>query len=60
MGKRSIEVSEAKSLLKLCEPTIIDKIRYEIQVGNHIFEVDEFFGENKGLTVAEIELKSRK
>lgn len=57
--EKDIEVSEAKSLLKLCEPTIIDKMRYEVQVGNHIFEVDEFFGENKGLTVAEIELKSK-
>ena len=35
---------------------IIDKIRYEIKAGNHTFEVDEFFGDNEGLIVAEIEL----
>tara|TARA_R110001583_G_scaffold11776_3_gene52847 strand:- start:3149 stop:3619 length:471 start_codon:yes stop_codon:yes gene_type:complete len=54
--EKEIPKEEAKSLLKLCEPTIIDKIRYEIEVGNHIFEVDIFFGENGGLTIAEVEL----
>lgn len=54
--EKEIAKDEAQSLLKLCEPTIIDKIRYEIEVGNHIFEVDEFFGENEGLIVAEVEL----
>ena len=53
-----IALSEAKPLLALCENGIIDKIRYEIEVGAHIFEVDEFFGDNLGLVVAEIELKS--
>jgi len=37
---------------------VIDKTRYLVKVGNHTFEVDEFYGENKGLTVAEIELSS--
>ncbi|MCL6293578.1 CYTH domain-containing protein [Jejuia spongiicola] len=55
--EREIEKHEAESLLKLCEPTIIDKIRYEIKVGNHVFEADEFFGDNKGLIIVEIELK---
>ncbi len=55
--EKEITQHEAQSLLELCEPTIIDKIRYEIEVGNHIFEVDIFFGENDGLTIAEIELK---
>lgn len=54
--EKEIAKDEAESLLKLCESTIIDKIRYEIEVGNHIFEVDEFFGENEGLIVAEVEL----
>jgi len=49
---------EAESLLKLCEKGIIDKIRYEIKYGKHIFEVDEFFGENEGLVIAEVELNS--
>ena len=32
--------------------------RYEVPMGNFVFEVDEFYGENQGLIVAEIELKS--
>ena len=51
-----IPLSEAKPLLALCEKGIIDKIRYEITVGKHTFEVDEFFGENEGLLLAEVEL----
>ncbi len=52
-----ISLMEARPLLALCEKGIIDKIRYEIEVGDHIFEVDEFFGDNQGLIIAEIELK---
>lgn len=55
--EKEITKDEALTLLKLCEPTIIDKIRYEIEVGNHTFEVDTFLRENEGLTIAEIELK---
>ena len=53
-----IPKAEAKALLKLCEPGIIDKIRYEVQFGNHVFEVDVFSEENQGLIVAEVELTS--
>ena len=45
-------------LLKLCEPGVIDKTRYLVRSGQHVFEVDEFYGENEGLTVAEVELSS--
>lgn len=51
-----ISVAEAKNLIDLCEPTILEKYRYLVSVGNHTFEVDEFLGENKGLVIAEIEL----
>jgi len=51
-----IPCEEAKTLLKLCEPGRIEKTRYYINVGQHIFEVDEFYGDNQGLIVAEIEL----
>lgn len=51
-----ILVVDADQLLKLCEEGIIEKRRYEIKKGDHIFEVDEFFGNNEGLTIAEIEL----
>ena len=52
-----IPLLEAEKLLKICEPGIIDKIRYEVPLGNHLFEVDVFSGENQGLVMAEIELK---
>jgi CYTH domain-containing protein len=35
---------------------MIDKIRYEVKSGAHVFEVDEFLGSNDGLIVAEVEL----
>jgi adenylate cyclase len=34
------------------------QIRFEVKIGNHTYEVDEFYGANEGLTVAEIELES--
>ena len=55
--EKEISADEAKSLLAICEPTIIKKIRYIIPTSNNLFfEVDEFLGENKGLLIAEIEL----
>ncbi len=56
--EKNIPVKEAEALLDLCEKGVMEKHRYEIQVGNHVFEVDEFTGENEGLIVAEIELVS--
>ena len=53
-----IKKSEAKELMKLCEPGVIEKRRFLIPSGKHTFEVDEFYGDNKGLVVAEIELRS--
>lgn len=48
--------AEATKLIGLCEPVILDKVRFEVPVGGHVYEIDEFYGENHGLTVAEIEL----
>jgi len=56
--EKEISLQEATALLPLCEEGIVDKIRHNIRIGNHIYEVDEFFGDNQGLVVAEIELKS--
>lgn len=56
--EKEIPVVEARSLLQLCEKGVIEKTRYEVKVGQHIYEVDEFYGENEGLTIAEIELQS--
>ena len=53
-----LSLMDAKPLLAICEEGVIDKIRYEIPAGKHIFEVDEFFGENEGLIIAEIELSA--
>lgn len=55
--EKEITLADAEQLLQLCEPGTIDKKRYRVKAGNHIFEVDEFFGDNAGLVIAEIELK---
>ncbi len=54
--EKMITVKEAEALFEICEPGIIEKMRYEVKAENHIFEVDEFLGENEGLTIAEVEL----
>lgn len=56
--EHELSLNEAEELMKLCEPGMIDKTRYLVRVGTHIFEVDEFYSENQGLVVAEVELKS--
>jgi len=56
--EKEIPIDDARELLALCEPGIIDKTRYLVQVGKFTFEVDEFYGENEGLSMAEIELSS--
>jgi len=53
-----ISLVEAKPLLALCEEGVISKIRYEVEVNEHTFEVDVFSGDNEGLIIAEIELTS--
>ena len=56
--EKEIKFDEAEALLKLCEKGILEKFRYEVPKGNHVFEVDEFHGRNAGLVVAEVELES--
>lgn len=56
--EKEIEVEDAENLLKLCEPGSIEKDRYLVEIGNNIFEVDEFHGQNQGLIIAEIELNA--
>ena len=56
--EKEIPLEEANQLLLLCEAGVIDKTRFEVKLGDHIFEIDEFYGENEGLTMAEIELES--
>ena len=53
-----IPLEDAQGLIGLCERGVIDKTRFLVKAGDHIFEVDEFYGDNEGLTVAEVELSS--
>ncbi|WP_294081550.1 CYTH domain-containing protein [Proteiniphilum sp. UBA5384] len=54
--EKEIPITEVEELLSICEPGVINKTRYEVKSGEFTFEVDEFYGENQGLVVAEIEL----
>jgi CYTH domain-containing protein len=54
--EHEISGREALELMSLCESGVIDKVRYLVPWGKHIFEVDEFMGENEGLVMAEVEL----
>ena len=56
--EKEISLVEAKALLQLCEKSVVSKTRFEISIGEHLFEVDEFSGPNEGLVIAEIELSS--
>ncbi len=53
-----IPCSDAVSMLKICEMSIIDKTRYEVKQGDITWEIDVFYGDNEGLIIAEVELKS--
>ena len=56
--EKEIPVEEVRALLELAEPGVIDKTRYLVKAADavHTWEVDEFYGDNDGLTVAEVEL----
>lgn len=56
--EKEIDKTEAEQLLMFCEPSIIDKTRFYVKSEHHIFEIDEFYGANQGLIVAEIELNA--
>ena len=56
--EKEIEMDEARQLMQLCKGGVIDKRRYLVKSGNHTFEVDEFYGDNEGLVMAEVELGS--
>ncbi len=55
----SIPLGEAQEMLdNLCETPIIEKRRYQVMYEGLTWEIDEFFGENQGLIVAEVELEA--
>lgn len=54
-----IPLNDAQEMLdKIAEHPLIEKIRHHVTVGKHLWEIDEFLGDNQGLVVAEIELAS--
>lgn len=55
--EKEITPEEALHLLELCKGGVIDKRRYLVKSGEHVFEVDEFYGDNEGLVIAEVELE---
>lgn len=56
--EQEIALDDARQLMKLCDPGVIDKRRYLVRAGKHTFEVDEFYGDNEGLVMAEVELSA--
>lgn len=54
----NIDINAAREMMHICERPLIEKKRYLVKVGKHLFEVDEFYGDNEGLIIAEIELQT--
>lgn len=54
----SISFDDARDLLKLCQGILIEKVRFLVRSGEHVFEIDEFIDRNRGLVIAEVELRS--
>ena len=54
--EKEIDMDEARHLMELCRGGVIDKRRFLVRSGAHVFEVDEFYGDNEGLVMAEVEL----
>lgn len=54
--EKEITMSEALELMPMAVGSIIEKYRHLVEYKGHTFEVDEFLGENDGLTIAEVEL----
>jgi CYTH domain-containing protein len=51
-----IPIEDAEAMLALCDGPIIEKVRHKVEYQGLTWEVDEFFGQNAGLVVAEVEL----
>ena len=56
--EQEIPFEDGEKLMTLCQEGLIDKTRWLVKSGEHTFEVDEFHGDNEGLVIAEVELKS--
>jgi adenylate cyclase len=58
VDRHELQVADARALLALCVGGKIDKRRHYVEHAGHLWEIDEFLGDNAGLVVAEIELGS--
>lgn len=56
--ERELPLEEGEELMGLCDANYIDKTRYLVDYKGHLFEVDEFYGANEGLVMAEVELQN--
>lgn len=56
--EKEIPFGDAVQLMDLCDGGVVEKVRHLVPFAGHTFEVDEFLGDNSGLTVAEVELRS--
>jgi adenylate cyclase len=54
-----IPAEQARELLAICLPAVIEKTRHRIDFRGHVWEIDEFHGANEGLVVAEVELTDK-
>ena len=52
-----VPLKDAEEMLELCQKPLIEKTRYEVRVEGRLWDIDEFYGENEGLILAEIELE---
>jgi len=53
-----LPLEDAQAMLALCSGGLIEKVRHDVSHDGHLWEVDEFLGDNHGLVVAEVELQS--
>jgi adenylate cyclase len=53
-----VPVEDARGMMTLCTDPVIEKQRTRVPHGSHVWEVDEFSGDNSGLIIAEVELSS--
>ena len=56
--ERQIPIPDALEMLRLCKGGRIDKVRHIVNYEGHVWEIDEFHGDNEGLLMAEVELQS--
>lgn len=54
----AIPLEDARELMEMARPNVIEKRRYKVPFEDHIWEVDVFEGHHAGLILAEVEMAS--